>query len=265
MQTKRNKTSPEKIGATLGESMGAVQPHIGGFRGKRIAVTGASGTLGRALLGQLHAQGAVLTALTSRSQSIEIETDGMETDQGTQAIATVTWKVGEESALADLLADIDILVLNHGVNVYGDRTPAAIEKSYEVNAFSSWRLLELFLTTVNEGNAQKKEVWVNTSEAESNPALSPLYELSKRTLGDLVTLRRLDAPCPIRKIILGPFKSELNPVGIMDGMQVARKVVAQAAKKRNNIIVTINPLTFVTFPLKEFFVSSYFRLFSKGS
>ncbi len=239
--------------------MGVGQSTTQFFKGKKIAVTGASGTLGRSLLHQLHGQGAVLTALTSRSQSIEIEADGDST-----AIATVTWRVGEESALADLLTEIDILVLNHGVNVYGDRTPAAIEKSYEVNAFSSWRLLELFLTTVNEGNAQKKEVWVNTSEAESNPALSPLYELSKRTLGDLVTLRRLDAPCPIRKIILGPFKSELNPVGIMDGMQVARKVVAQAAKNRHNIIVTINPLTFVTFPLKELFVSGYFQLFSKS-
>ena len=176
----------------------------------------------------------------------------------------MTWQVGEEQALSELLTGVDILVLNHGVNVHGDRTPEAIQKSYEVNAFSSWRLLEIFLETVVEGKNLAKEVWVNTSEAESNPALSPLYELSKRTLGDLITLRRLDAPCPIRKIILGPFKSKLNPVGIMNAERVAHSIVGQATQGRKNIVVTINPLTFMTFPLKEFLVSGYFRLFSQG-
>lgn len=228
------------------------------LKGKSIAVTGASGTLGQALLRQLQAQGAKLTALTSREPS------SVERDRPPEAVfQTLCWKVGEEAALAPLFETLDILVLNHGVNVYGDRSPAAIEKSYEVNAFSSWRLLELFLASVTETNADRKEIWVNTSEAESNPALSPLYELSKRTLGDLVTLRRLDAPCPIRKIILGPFKSELNPVGIMDGDRVAAKIVSLARQGHTNIIVTINPLTFVTFPIKEFCVATYFRLFSE--
>ena len=107
-------------------------------------------------------------------------------------------------------------------------------------------------------------MWVNTSEAESNPALSPLYELSKRTLGDLVTLRRLDSPCTIRKLILGPFKSELNPAGIMSAEKVAEKIVAKAMGGQRNVVVTINPLTFVTFPVKEFLVSSYFRLFTRS-
>ena len=105
-----------------------------------------------------------------------------------------------------------------------------------------------------------KELWVNTSEAEVNPAFSPLYELSKRTLGDLITLRRLDAPCIIRKLIFGPFKSQLNPYGVMSPSWVAAMAVALAKRDFRNIIVTINPITYILLPLKEAFQSLYFRL-----
>ncbi|NEQ63341.1 MAG: sterol desaturase, partial [Moorea sp. SIO4A1] len=94
-------------------------------------------------------------------------------------------------------------------------------------------------------------------------AFSPLYELSKRTLGDLVTLRRLDAPCVVRKLILGPFKSNLNPVGVMSGDWVAQQILNLATRDVRNIIVTINPITYLAFPVKEFFVSLYYRLFSR--
>ena len=179
-------------------------------------------------------------------------------------VKTITWQVGKESDLAAQLEKVDILILNHGINVHGERSEEAIAKSYEINTFSSWRLLELFLTTVrtNEDIACK-EVWVNTSEAEVIPAFSPLYELSKRSLGDLVTLRRLDAPCVVRKLILGPFKSNLNPIGVMSADWVAKQIVELAVRDVRNIIVTINPLTFVAFPIKEFWVGMYFKLFSR--
>jgi monoglucosyldiacylglycerol epimerase len=229
------------------------------LKGKTVAVTGASGTLGRSLLAELHQQGAKVIALTSRPVA-EVQLPDL------PGLKSYTWSLGQEADLGDLLEGVDILVLNHGCNVHGDRSPAAIQTSYEVNTFSQWRLLELFLGTVRT-NAQiaRKEVWVNTSEAEVNPAFSPLYELSKRTLGDLVTLRRLDAPCVIRKLILGPFRSELNPVGVMSGAWVARQVVNLARRDFRNIIVTINPLTYALFPLKEWAVSTYFRLFTRRS
>jgi hypothetical protein len=174
--------------------------------------------------------------------------------------------VGKETELAEELEKIDILILNHGINVHGDRTETAIYNSYEVNAFSSWRLLEQFLKTIrNNEDKVRKEIWVNTSEAEVSPALSPLYELSKRTLGDLITLRRLDAPCVIRKIILGPFKSNLNPIGVMSAPWVAKQVVNLAVRDFRNVVVTINPLTYLLVPVKEFFVATYFRLFSHGT
>jgi hypothetical protein len=228
------------------------------LKGKTIAITGANGTLGRSLLKHLYHQGAKVVALTSGDRSIVLDIAGESV-----AVKTLTWQIGKETDLVDLFESVDILILNHGINVHGERTPAAIELSYEINAFSTWRLMELFLQTVrtNEEIACK-EVWVNTSEAEVNPAFSPLYELSKRTIGDLVTLRRLDAPCVIRKLILGPFKSNLNPIGIMSADRVAQQIVKSAKRDNRNILVTINPLTFVTFPIKEFCVSTYLKLFS---
>jgi hypothetical protein len=178
-------------------------------------------------------------------------------------IKTLTWQVGNESELAAHLEKVDILILNHGINVHGARTADAIAQSYEINTFSSWRLMELFFTTVRTNkDIATKEVWVNTSEAEVSPAFSPLYELTKRALGDLVTLRRLDAPCVVRKMILGPFKSNLNPIGVMSADKVAKQIVNLARRDVRNIIVTINPLTFLAYPIKEFCVETYFKLFS---
>ncbi len=228
------------------------------LKGKTIAVTGASGSLGQALLKQLHLKGAKLIALTSSGQTITLEIEGKDLP-----IKTIAWQVGKELDLLPVLEQIDILILNHGVNVRGERTEKAIATSYEVNTFSIWRLLELFLKTVRTNeDIVRKEVWINTSEAEVSPAISPLYELSKRTLGDLVTLRRLDAPCVLRKLILGPFKSNLNPIGVMSADWVAKQIVNLAIRDIRNIIVAINPLTFIIFPLKEFWVSTYFKIFS---
>jgi hypothetical protein len=66
----------------------------------------------------------------------------------------------------------------------------------------------------------------------------------------------------VRKLILGPFKSNLNPIGVMSAEKVAGKIVNLARRDTRNIIVTINPLTLIAHPIKEFFVTSYFRLFS---
>jgi monoglucosyldiacylglycerol epimerase len=230
------------------------------LKGKTIAVTGASGTLGKALLQELHLAGAKVIALSSQSKPVIISSNGEAIE-----LKTITWQIGKESELASVLEKVDILILNHGINVYGERTAEAIALSYQINTFSSLKLMDLFFETVrSDRDIALKEVWVNTSEAEVNPAFSPLYELSKRTLGDLVTLKRLDAPCVVRKLILGPFKSDLNPVGIMSGDRVAKQIVALAKRDVRNIIVTINPLTYLLFPLKELVQSWYFRLFSQN-
>jgi hypothetical protein len=231
------------------------------LKGKTIAVTGANGTLGRSLLQRLQGEGAKAIGLTSGDREILLDIEGKSVP-----VKTVKWSLGKETELANLFESVDILIINHGINLRGARDTEAIERSYEINAFSQWRLMELFLKTVrtNEDIA-RKEVWVNTSEAEVNPAFSPLYEMSKRAIGDIVTLRRLDAPCVIRKLILGPFKSNLNPIGIMSADNVARSVINAAKRDARDIIVTINPITFIAFPIKEFCVSTYLKLFTKKS
>jgi monoglucosyldiacylglycerol epimerase len=224
------------------------------LKGKVVAITGASGALGQALIEELSLQGAKVVALTT-NQAAEFQ----------PGIDVLHWQLGAEADLMPKLKKIDIFIINHGINVYKERSFAAIQKSYEVNAFSTIKLAELFLETVTESDHKAiKELWINTSEAEVNPALSPLYELSKRTLGDLITLRRLDAPCIIRKLVLGPFKSQLNPYGVMSARWVAWALIALAKRDFRNVIVTINPITYIAFPIKEFFQSLYFRLFTSG-
>lgn len=222
------------------------------LKGKVVAITGASGTMGQALIEELSLQGAKVVALTTNADA------GFKPE-----IEVLQWQIGNEADLITRLKSVDILIINHGINVHGDRSPSAIEKSFQINTFSTLKLAELFLETVTESSHKAiKELWINTSEAEVNPAFSPLYELSKRTLGDLITLRRLDAPCIIRKLILGPFKSQLNPYGVMSARWVAWAIVALAKRDLRDIIVTVNPITYIAFPMKEFFQSLYFRLFS---
>ena len=225
------------------------------LKGKVVAVTGASGALGQGLIEELSRQGAKVIAITTSPAAVF--------RAGTTALS---WELGAEAELLPHLQGVDILVINHGVNVHADRSPASVYQSYEVNTFSTLRLTELFLSTITKSNDRAtKELWINTSEAEVNPAFSPLYELSKRTLGNLVTLRRLDAPCIIRKLVLGPFKSQLNPYGVMSAPWVAKAIIFLAKRDFRDIIVTINPITYLLFPMKELFQSLYFRLFTKNA
>jgi hypothetical protein len=49
----------------------------------------------------------------------------------------------------------------------------------------------------------------------------------------------------------------------MDATWVAGAIVALAKRDFRDIIVTINPLTYIAFPIKELGRSLYFRLFSR--
>jgi hypothetical protein len=143
--------------------------------------------------------------------------------------------------------------------------------SLEVNALSSWRLLERFAHLAaarRQGNAPeaagrpRPEVWLNTSEVEVEPGFSPLYEISKRLIGHLLSLRALDlaAGVRIRRLVLGPFRSALNPIGVLPADWVAGEILRQADWNLGLIIVTINPLTYVSMPLSALLRWLYFRL-----
>jgi nucleoside-diphosphate-sugar epimerase len=229
-----------------------------------VAVTGASGALGQALLRHWHRRGARLIALTHSPAPLQLAgPDGQPIP-----LRQVHWQVGEEAALEPLLGQVDVLVINHGINVHGDASAAATGRSLEVNALSAWRLLELFAAVAarrepaGQEGRRRPEVWVNTSEAEIQPALSPLYEISKRLLGQLLSLRapQLAQALRLRRLVLGPFRSALNPIGVMGADWVAGEILRQADWNCGLIIVTPNPLTYVLMPLAALGRWAYYGL-----
>ena len=219
-----------------------------------VAITGASGTLGRALLRRWHRRGARLIALCHGDRPLELR----EVDGTPIPLRQVQWRPGQEAAQASQLAEVDVLILNHGINRLGDCSAAATGEALEVNALSTWRWLELFANVVQERQGQgqgegrpRPEAWINTSEAEIQPALSPLYEISKRLIGQLLSLRahELAETLRLRRLVLGPFRSDLNPYGVMSADWVAGQILRQADWNCGLIIVTPNPLVYVLMPL----------------
>lgn len=218
------------------------------WSGSRVGITGARGSLGQALASRFQQAGAVVTGFTHGE--LPIGTDS-------PIDHWVSWTCGQEEALAPHLSDLDVLVLNHGINPQGDQRPETLTRALEVNALSSWRMLQCCERLCRERPTQALEVWVNTSEAEIQPAVSPAYELSKRLLGQLISMRGATRPAEerskllLRKLVLGPFRSELNPIGVMTADFVASLVLWQARMGARLIIVTPNPLTFLLMPLTE--------------
>ncbi|MEM8610668.1 MAG: bifunctional sterol desaturase/short chain dehydrogenase [Cyanobacteria bacterium P01_H01_bin.105] len=226
------------------------------LKGKKVAVTGASGTLGQELLKQLTLAGAYVVALTSSSmKTMYIEVNGQH-----QAVDTVSWSVGQENALVDLLKSVDVLVLNHGVNIR-QCTATAAQQMLEVNILSTYRLLEHFLATVQTPfDAVRKEAWVVTSDAEVVSAKSPLYEMSKQMLGKLVTSMRIDAPCILRKIVVGDFQSAMSPQGRLSAAWVAKQIVKAAQCDIRNIVVSPwRPWVYVLYPIHEWLTSQSYK------
>ena len=232
------------------------------YQNRCIGITGASGTLGRALTRSFRTSGADVVGLTHRSPP------QMQDDDGPHR--WISWQCGDENALDGDLAKFDVLVLNHGINPKGDQRPEDVNRALEINALSSWRLMQRY-EEISRCNEREKpmEIWVNTSEAEIQPAVSPVYEISKRLLGQLVSLRGATQSAAernqlvIRKLVLGPFRSELNPIGIMDANWVANQVLRQASWDLRLIIVTPNPLTYLLMPITELGRRAYSRILNR--
>jgi hypothetical protein len=141
------------------------------------------------------------------------------------------------------------------------------ENSIEINALSQFKFLNLFEDiAITNKSFIKKEIWINTSEAEILPALNPSYEISKSLIGQLVSFKKnllnrdTKEKLIIKKIILGPFKSELNPIGIMSPKFVSEKIYNLIDSKNYLIIISPNPITYLLFPLKEFFNFLYCKI-----
>ena len=223
-----------------------------------IGITGAGGALGKSLTKKFKSKGFKITGF-SHSQFSNSLGDS-EPDEWVQ------WECGKEYLLEDKLKKIDILILNHGVyqsgidnNIY--------QNSIEINALSKLRLLNIFEEIAyNSKDDKKKEIWINTSEAEILPAINPSYEISKLLIGQIITFKKnlltknQEKKFTIRKIILGPFKSNLNPIGIMTPDFVATLIFQLSKVNTFLIIISPNPLTYIFFPIKEFYFFVYCKL-----
>ena len=223
-----------------------------------IGITGAGGALGKSLTKKFKSKGFKITGF-SHSQFSNSLGDS-EPDEWVQ------WECGKEYLLEDKLKKIDILILNHGVYQSGiDNTN--YQNSIEINALSKLRLLNIFEEiAINNEDDKKKEIWINTSEAEILPAINPSYEISKLLIGQIITFKKnlltknQEKKFTIRKIILGPFKSNLNPIGIMTPDLVATLIFQLSKVNTFLIIISPNPLTYIFFPIKEFYFFVYCKL-----
>ena len=225
---------------------------------KTVGITGASGGLGKELTKLFRQNGYKVIGFTHSKTDAEVNLESPN--------KWIKWEFGKESKLKKHLNKIDILILNHGIYNLS-RENANYENSIEINALSNLRFLILFEDIARKNESlTKKEIWINTSEAEILPALNPSYEISKSLIGQIVSFKKnlLDKDTKkkliIRKIILGPFKSKLNPIGILSPKFVSKKIYNLANSKRYLIIISPNPLTYLLFPLKEFFNSLYCQI-----
>ena len=103
----------------------------------RIGITGANGTLGKALIKALKAKGAFVIGLTHGSIKNK---PGSEIDPD----EWIQWQWGKENALRQIFGEIDILILNHGINPKSNQSTKALNECLEVNALSTWKLIEQF-------------------------------------------------------------------------------------------------------------------------
>ena len=224
---------------------------------KTIGITGASGSLGKGLTKLFRKNGYKVIGFTHNKNNLELNSESPN--------EWVEWECGKEYKLKKFLKKVDILILNHGINIINNEN-INYEKSIEINALSKFKLLNLFeeIALKNESEIVK-EIWINTSEAEILPALNPSYEISKSLIGQLVAFKKnflsktTREKFKIKKIILGPFKSELNPIGIMNPNFVSKKIFDHACSSNYLIIISPNPISYILFPLRELYYYLYSR------
>ena len=222
---------------------------------KTIGITGAGGSLGKALTKKFKSYGYKIIGFTHNKNPQELVDEGL--------IEWVYWECGKEFLLENILTKIDIFILNHGI--YDSKRD--LEKSIEINATSKIKILRLFekISLSQSIESSPKEIWINTSEAEILPALNPCYEISKSLIGQVVTFKRNFnnqnklRNLIIKKIILGPFKSDLNPIGIMSPESVASLIFYVSKISNYLIIISPNPITYILFPLREFYFFLYYQ------
>tara|TARA_Y100001978_G_C23687051_1_gene432511 strand:- start:449 stop:1162 length:714 start_codon:yes stop_codon:yes gene_type:complete len=223
---------------------------------KTIGITGATGALGKSLTKIFKLNGYYVIGFTHKKKIKDYYQEGPN--------KWVSWECGKEYLLEKEFKNIDILILNHGVYPPFEKN-LEYENPININSLSNLRIIEMYkkISLKEEKGDYPKEVWINTSEAELLPALNPTYEVSKGLIGQIVTFNKNfltkseSKKFLIKKIILGPFKSELNPIGIMSPEVVAFFIFYLSKISSFLIIISPNPLTYLIFPIREIYFFIY--------
>jgi hypothetical protein len=154
-------------------------------------------------------------------------------------------QVGARVAPQDETIDLEsttILVIN--LNAVSSVGPQAIIQQ-----------MEQFLATVNGNEAIiSKEIWLVLSDAESALALTSLDALYQRYLADWVTYRRTNAPCVLRKIIVGTHDSDRTTP-----QRLARRIVRALHRDSRNMVIRSHPLVHLYQPVKEWITATYLQ------
>ena len=225
-----------------------------------IGITGASGALGKELTKIFRKKGYEVVGFTHSDNNFEVNNYSPN--------KWIKWQCGKEFLLVEELKKIDILILNHGIYDVNTKN-LNYENSIEINALSKLKFLTLFEEIAKKNTSSiAKEIWINTSEAEILPALNPSYEISKSLIGQIVSFKKnlldetVKKKLKIKKIILGPFESELNPIGIMSPEFVSNIIYCFTNLNIFLIIISPNPLSYILFPIKELYYFLYCKILS---
>ena len=191
-----------------------------------VAITGASGALGQALL-----RPGTAAAPTGRPDPRHHAADAPGRGRRGDSLAPAHLAGGRRRRHWNRCwRSVDVLVLNHGVNLYGARDSAAVAASLEVNALSSWRLLELFARWSSGGRVNgRRDIAPRCGSTPRKRRSSRPSALSTRSASACWGSCSACGPwiwrqpgLRLRRLVLGPFRSALNPIGLMSSGFVAR-------------------------------------------
>ena len=234
------------------------------FKNKIVGITGINGSLGKSLGKSLKLRGSYVIGFSHINSSKKNFNNNI--DYKDYADENIFWECGKERFLKKAFSKIDILIINHGINLNGFQSDDYFLESIEVNSLSVLRLINLFENLkigIKQDLSNCSEIWINTSESEVLPSLSMSYELSKRLIGQVVSYKRYlinknkKKKVKLKKLILGSFRSKLNPIGIMDPDIVAERILNKIEKNENVIVTPFLPSYFLI-PINEFLRNLYY-------
>jgi hypothetical protein len=188
------------------------------IRGRRVALTGASGSFGSALRELLERAGAVVVTLKFG----------------------VDWTYEDYSGADSALEEADILILAHG---------AKGEQAMQANCASFVALIDRF-KSLTHNRQVPVEVWALGSEIECHPAFGDrnlrFYAHSKREYARVGARLMRDQGLLYRHIVPSAFRSQMGP-GLMSGRTAAATALWLIRHGFRYVPVTYTGIAFVNF------------------